>query len=512
MTLEAIEEDVLRGDFQGLSRAQDMPPEWDFRFRAAVSLVTGEGCAPADAPASLTSPAADGLADAALLGLLQLNPTTARAAHARLAQSALPRATHLAQSWLSFFDENHPDTLRQASLGIDAAKRAKHASGIIECTAVLALAQLQAMDLDSALRLARQASRMARTEGVLQREYLSNWVLARVRRSVGQPAAAIRVLNALLRVVPAPWRALLHWELALCGSLPDGDADSPVVSAFVKALLAPVATQGAFEEAARKLGSTVRGLGGVFADLDDVLAAVYPALDTSKGANASAWIRGLSTTVPPSLRGLVMPELGAQTMQSGALVLAQPGRDPRLLLRHGTKFCASDQRAEELPLSKERTCRALSIVLLSGPKGIDELELFRRVYGFEFVKGRHGGTFRTLVSRMRSELRSFGTLTRNEGRASIDVHAPMLVPDPRWMPEVNEMVLRALAALGAGATARTIAKQVGVSDRTVQRALRHLIDSGVCEAVGSSADTSYRFEDTTFHQPTYARLRAREGL
>ncbi|MEM9074971.1 MAG: hypothetical protein AAGE52_41125, partial [Myxococcota bacterium] len=91
-----------------------------------------------------------------------------------------------------------------------------------------ALAALAAGDLERATQVARRASRIAASEGVLQGEYLANLVLARVRRATGMAHYAIRILDALARVVPAIWKPWVELEQTLAGATSAGfRSDAP---------------------------------------------------------------------------------------------------------------------------------------------------------------------------------------------------------------------------------------------------------------------------------------------
>ena len=88
---------------------------------------------------------------------------------------------------------------------------------VVEVTALRALVLASLAKTGDALTFARRASLMARTEADPEAELLANIVLARLRRHVGKPHLAVRILDALARLVPHAPRAWLEWERLLAG-------------------------------------------------------------------------------------------------------------------------------------------------------------------------------------------------------------------------------------------------------------------------------------------------------
>ena len=104
---------------------------------------------------------------------------------------------------------------------------------VVEVTALRALVLASLAKTGDALTFARRASLMARTEAEPEAELLANIVLARLRRHVGKPHLAVRILDALARLVPHAPRAWLEWERLLAGGTSpidgletDADADA----------------------------------------------------------------------------------------------------------------------------------------------------------------------------------------------------------------------------------------------------------------------------------------------
>ena len=94
---------------------------------------------------------------------------------------------------------------------------------VVEMTALRALVLASLGKAGDALVFARRASMMARTEADPDAELLANLVLARMRRHAGKPHLAMRILDAIARLVPEAPRAWLEWERLLAsGASPDG--------------------------------------------------------------------------------------------------------------------------------------------------------------------------------------------------------------------------------------------------------------------------------------------------
>jgi len=107
---------------------------------------------------------------------------------------------------------------------------------VVEVTALRALVLASLAKTGDALTFARRASLMARTEAEPDAELLANIVLARMRRHVGKPHLAVRILDALARLVPDAPRAWLEWERLLAGGTSpvaelETDADAPQAAA-----------------------------------------------------------------------------------------------------------------------------------------------------------------------------------------------------------------------------------------------------------------------------------------
>ena len=127
-------------------------------------------------------------------------------------------------------------------------------------------------------------------------------------------------------------------------------------------------------------------------------------------------------------------------------------------------------------------------------------ELFRLVYGFEYVKERHENVLDVALHRARSQLGDRGAVWRDGDQVLLDVKAPFSVPDTALEGSPADRVLHALA-LRARGSAREIAEDLQIPLRTVQGLLRELVEQGACEQDREARKVAYVVEDTTFREP-----------
>ncbi|MEM9192403.1 MAG: helix-turn-helix domain-containing protein [Myxococcota bacterium] len=81
-----------------------------------------------------------------------------------------------------------------------------------------------------------------------------------------------------------------------------------------------------------------------------------------------------------------------------------------------------------------------------------------------------------------------------------------MTPDPRCAKSIDDRILRTLAESGMS-NARATAEKLGAPLRSVQHALKRLVDEGACFVEKQGRAVHYRIEDTTFFEPTRERLR-----
>jgi hypothetical protein len=383
-----------------------------------------------------------------------------------------------------------------------------HAGRVVELHAVRALALLAAGDLDEGLALARRASRMSRTEGLPQPEYLAHLVLARARRQSNRPYFALRILRALVSVVGGAWRPWLAWEWQLAGGERSGvDPSAPGAGPFARSLDAALCAAhdvnaAAFRREIAALATLLAPRSPLRSDVEIVRGALDPHLDRTALHDAIApWRTGASGSAPAGITALVPFE---QSARGTALVIARPGAAAERLLAPGAAMWEAENGpaiaiADELGGS--RTQLLLGELLFAGDAGIAEDELFRSAYGFAFRREMHARILNVALHRVRATLGSAGTLERTESRARVVVHTPIKVIDPRCAPGLEERMLRFLAQRPT-TSARAAATDLGVPLRSAQQVLEALVEDGACVRDRNGRQIDYRIEDTTFQEPT----------
>ncbi len=177
---------------------------------------------------------------------------------------------------------------------------------VVEMTALRALVLASLGKAGEALVFARRASLMARTEADPDAELLANLVLARMRRHAGKPHLAMRILDAIARLVPDAPRAWLEWERLLAsgaspdgplGEAGDGDAQAtpattpPSASSTVAAqtgrrllLAARAGARADFERLAAELLAATAG----WRDVQDEARALVELLDPDRAVSDGA--------------------------------------------------------------------------------------------------------------------------------------------------------------------------------------------------------------------------------
>jgi hypothetical protein len=379
----------------------------------------------------------------------------------------------------------------------------------VEATAAQATILLDRGDLDGALATARRGSRMGRTEGILEEECLANLVLARVRRHLGKPHLASRILVGIEKMAPPSWRRWLSWERALAAgpeAAPCGSAES-ASGAFVdrsgtgvwalRDLLAASSAgdRAAFADAGARLAAILAPVPAL-AQEAALLAAALDA-DATPPPALEGWARGDLPFVPGGLHG---PST-ASPDQPFAFVLARPGRGGRRFLRAGSALVSDSNLLAASSVEHYRTDTLLAALAIAGPAGVERTELFRSIYGIPYAAALHESVFRGLVHRSRRRIEGRGAITRDGERLLLDVEAPLVIPDPRCMPPTEECVLRLLATRGQ-AGSEDIAGELRISVRAVQAALKQLVEDGACHPERQGRAIVYRVDDTTFSEPT----------
>ena len=466
-------EAALQGDPGAAMRCLDRP-ELGAGWRLALRSVIPKRDAHAPPSIAEAQSARDG-GDTG--GLLQTAVQCARLAFARHdADLLLAWRSELAQCdpkspLLVLLDAQHAWLEGGASVDLGDAEaeigRAGMAASVVD-TAVMR--SLLATKRDDARHHARRAVRMSRTEELPFQQYLAGFALARARRFDGQSHMALRILGALQRVAPERFSPWLNHELRMAGDSAfwPGGLSARLSDAQRLAAEAPSA-------ALRRELETLMGL-----------------LDPSVAAPATVeWRRGETREVPYGLLALE-----TSPSEHHALALFDPDGGVRVL-------ASAPIASGYALLSSARPGRletALAVLGLAR-RPLSTEEFFAEVYGFAFEAQLHRGALEVVVHRIRDMLGERATIHRDLGTVAMVVHQPFAVPDPRVQRSFDDTVLRALAQ-HPDATARQSAEKVGAPLRSVQHALKRLVEDGVCEAQKRGRVICYRIEDTTFTEPT----------
>ena len=398
------------------------------------------------------------------------------------------------QSCLSGYQrllDGRPDPDVAGDIERDAA-RAGLAALVVEAAALVAFCALELGDLERARVEARRAARMARTEGLPQPAYMANHVLARVRRHTGNPHLTLRILNGLAKAVPPCWLGWNAWEQLLAEGPLNENADFvPLRHLAVAVAAARSGETQALHEALGAVASTTRSL---FPWGQDAVAASFAlGLPTERPpADWVEWAQGNNEIAPRGILGL-----GPRTETTPVYVALAPNTSARRLLALGAKMRGTIVATKR----PGRLVTAIAVLGLAGPGGLDIETFFESVYGFKFVPSLHRGALDMLLHRVRELVGDLGEIRRDEDRLLLQPSAPMVVPDPRVAETLDDRLLSVLAHRG-GASAREVAKALGVPLRTAHLALKTLVEDGSCEPHKDGRRIRYIVEDTTFQEPT----------
>ncbi|MBL4683384.1 MAG: helix-turn-helix transcriptional regulator, partial [Nannocystaceae bacterium] len=435
-------------------------------------------------------------------------------AHAELARAWTrpgdDRLTHLrveyAQSWCALVDGRPVADDRLANLEREA-RGLGCAELVVDGASLRALSLAQVGAFVEALECARRASRMGRTERLPQSEYLAGIVLARLRRLTGRPHLATRILSALRGFAPRLWHDWIDWEITMASGVTPPAATGPGVGLGRVLHRAGDGDRGQFVAAVAELRTRVAEVAPLACDLQRTQLALDPESDPAAADPAIArWCSGESafTPAPYGLAGLNGPRIEEGAAVGGAVVIAWPGRPGRRVLRavQGLAFALTADRwlADQ---SVGRTEGLVSALALLRHGGTDDEALFRSVYGFAYSPSLHRGTFDVALHRARGRVEPFGHIVRKTGQVCLEVVRSFVVPDPRSTPGPDSRVLGHLARAGQ-LSARELAQTLGIPLRTVQGALRGLVEGGACHQHRVGRRVVYAIEDTTFQAPTFA--------
>jgi len=391
---------------------------------------------------------------------------------------------------------------------------------VVEVTALRALVLASLAKTGDALTFARRASLMARTEAEPDAELLANIVLARMRRHVGKPHLAVRILDALARLVPHAPRAWLEWERLLAGGTsPVDELDTDAEPAAANASMAPMPTTAPARIGRRLLLAARAGDRAAFERAAaEVLDATAAWSDVRDEARALIALLDPDRPVPDSLRefrhgsdealryGLFGARVAPGEQEPGINIfaVARPHEKGRRVLIDGLglftpgRLIACEEGARR---AHGRTDAGLAMLVLAGPEPTPEAEFFRRVYGFAYSPRTHRGVLDVLLHRMRKRIEPSGTIARTDGHLALSLRVAVAVADPRCAPPAAARILSALARQPL-ATADGVAARLGITLRAAQLALQQLVHDGACIARRTGRHLEFQLCDSTFREPT----------
>jgi len=518
--------DQLRADSDGES------PAWSLAIRATASMLW---------PAAFAAPSAHEIS----CSLAAPNGSVARLALVEAVRRAvLAFETDELATWIELYerslarDANDPgaalwlasarawQALGRGELGDTGCELArvqrdalalKIAPLVIEATVQRSIAATLTGELGAGTELARRASRMARTEGLPQQEFTAHLVLARARRLNRQPHLASRILNALDQVVAPAWLPWLTWELSMAGELtPSGSraaepVDTSRASRAARALTglqqaAAAGNRAAFDCSVTALRESTYGWAMLEREASSLVAALdFRSTEASDYPELSAWQRGESTLPPPEIYGTCTGSAAGGDSNDGseAYVLARPDAPPRRVLGLGMPLIDLPGliRLRRTRRRQGRVETVAAVIAAAGADGVDQATCFERAYEIPWEADVHRGVFEVLLHRLRAYLEGTAELVRREGRLSLQLGSPVLVPDPRCARPVFDRLLRVLARDGR-LTAAEAATKTGLSVRAAQDALKSLAADGACTFEKAGRQLTYIVEDTTFSEPT----------
>ncbi|AKF03032.1 helix-turn-helix transcriptional regulator [Sandaracinus amylolyticus] len=442
-----------------------------------------------------------------------------RLALARWDDAALARAARLAEGtrggietrlaalWVAWLRGEPCREEDAAAIEADAG-RARAADLVIDGASTRALALLEHDRIEEAIGVARRASRMASTEGLRGPRALAGLILARVRAVAGQSVHATRILESLGGWLPPAWSGWLACERLLASGIETAriatDDDCPATrAASALAATLDAALRGdraAFDASAAHLRATTSALGPIARRARAAIGLLDPALDADTlDEEIAEFVRGEGARLPLGLGGL-----GASGAHDDATawILRTPARAGRRVARAGLALAG----ASAIAATQRRTGRedvALAMLALAGDEGVELERLHRRVYRTPYEPETHDATLRVLAHRIGARLGSVGRVHASAGRVALVVGEAIVVPDPRCALSIEDRVLHALARRGRS-TARDVASELEVPLRSVQQAIRELVEDGACREEPQGRTVEYVVEDTTYTEPTDA--------
>ena len=385
-----------------------------------------------------------------------------------------PIGEPMVRAWHCLGRGSEPVDLTEAS---HAARKLEHPALVVECAALMALQTARAGDAREALRHARRAARMSRTEGLPQSEYLAGVVLARLRRASGHPHLSLRISRSLQQYASPHWHPWLALETVLAG----GAASETPATAANALLVARDAASASDKQGLERALAAAREATAGFALLQEDIRAVAALLHPERSAPTS-----------------FAEELPFAAFAGDAYVLCIPN-EPGRRIRAATLPLHPYPVVEEGELKHRRLATLVAVLGLAGGT-VEESECFEQVYGFAYVPDIHRGSFDVLLHRARSMLKDLAEIHRQGDSVHLLVSQPFVVADPRARETTEARLLRALVS--GESTARSVAEATGLSVRQAQILLKSLAEGGECDVERRGRALHYKVEDTTFSEPT----------
>lgn len=341
-------------------------------------------------------------------------------------------------------------------------------------------------DASEALRHARRATRMARTEELVLSQYFAALTLARTRRRMGRPYLAAHILRSLRANAPAPWHPRIEWELLL-SSGPDTTEHSrldEVGTALLQA--AHLLRRGDITGAQTAVAGIVAGSTPESVECETLL-----------------YLLGLRDVVPESAEEFacgathfVPHGLDAFGADSTIVCVASEGSQRRLLA------CAASSYGPIHASSRPGRVET-AFCVLAGGAWVTRADFFEAVYGFEFDVELHKGSLEVVVHRLRLFVEGHAELERSDTQLRMRVLKTMVAPDPRCERGTSAALLRVLALPGQH-SAKDLAERASIPLRTAQAALKGLVEEGAVQVLKNGRRVDYAVEDTTFRNSTTA--------
>lgn len=353
-------------------------------------------------------------------------------------------------------------------------------------------------DAADGLVKARRLARMARTEGIVDRELVATLVLARARRLTGQPYLGVRILELIARFSPALFQPAICIELLLSGAgLPRGinlGTLEPLNSLLEATRSEDRQAFGSLRERALAavLGRVWQG------ELRTLLALIDPDEPEIPEA-ARDWCYGVESDSPFGLRD----PLDTWALPS---VVVRPGKPTRRV--HASGVALGDEHLDRIALGSDAqgaVGSGVAMVALAGEAGVPAVQVFEEIEARGGSSDRSQGAARILLHRMRKALNDAGTIERRGDTLYLVPNAAFAVQDPRCAASLTDRVLFEVVRQGGAMSSKKLSERMTLSVRTVQNALKTLVDEGLCDIQRVGREVYYRVEDTVFSEPSVQR-------